>query len=311
MNIETLIAIATELGCTVPAIRAVAEVESAGSGFQADGRPKILFEAHIFSARTKRRFDASHPDLSSPSWNRALYKGGAAEWGRLNRAIALDARAALESASWGAFQIMGFNHLACGFGTVEDMVTAMKTEAGQLWAFARFIRGNPAMHRALKAHDWTSFTRLYNGPGQVPVYSARIADAYARYAPVAPNMAPNVAPDTAPNTAAPETAAPSGFMLPPVDPNLPAKGIGSSKSVLVGTGGAIAGVAAIADQAGQISYAVGSASAAVGQASGVWGTIKALGPAVPWALTGICVAALVFVVWRYVLKARRGDVVIR
>jgi two-component sensor histidine kinase len=39
---------ARRLGCSVAAIKAVAEVEAPGSGFLPDGRPKILFERHIF-----------------------------------------------------------------------------------------------------------------------------------------------------------------------------------------------------------------------------------------------------------------------
>src|SRR6185295_10213057 len=101
-------------------------------GFLADGRPKILFEAHVFGQRTQQRFTRSHPALSSRTWNRALYQGGAREWARLAAAMQLDRRAALESASWGAFQIMGFNFAACGFSDVEAMVAAMRTEEGQL-----------------------------------------------------------------------------------------------------------------------------------------------------------------------------------
>lgn len=292
MNLQALTQAATELGCEVAALRAVAEVESAGSGFLPDGRPKILFEAHIFSARTRHRFDASHPDISSPTWNRSLYRGGPAEHDRLNRAIQLAARAALESASWGAFQLMGFKFAACGFPDVETMVAAMKSEAGQLWAFARFILSSPAMHAALRAKDWQRFTRLYNGPGQVAVYAARIDDAY--------------------RVAVGDTEVPTEF-VPPVDTATPAKSILVSKTAIGSTVGIASGAAAIADQAGTISAAIGNTTAAVGAARGFWGTLQAIfgGPALPWALFAICVLAFGFVLWRYVLKARVGDVIIR
>jgi hypothetical protein len=39
---------ATLLNCDVPAIKAVAEVESAGDGFLSDGRVKNLFEGDKF-----------------------------------------------------------------------------------------------------------------------------------------------------------------------------------------------------------------------------------------------------------------------
>ena len=105
------------------AIWAVCDIESAGGGFLPDTRPKILLEAHIFGGLTQHRWDATHPNVSSPSWDRSLYgAAGAHQYDRLAEAIALDRAAALESASWGMFQILGTNHAACGFPGVEDYV---------------------------------------------------------------------------------------------------------------------------------------------------------------------------------------------
>jgi LysM repeat protein len=175
---------ATALGVDVPAIKAVAEVEAARSGFLADGRPKILFEAHQFSDRTGGRYDRSHPSISSPRWNRDLYVGGAGEHTRLAQAAALDRTAALESASWGRFQIMGFNHRAAGYGNVEAFVAAMgQGEGRQLDAFVSFIRAHPGMHAALQRHDWAGFAAAYNGPGYAAnQYDTRMAEAYRRLA---------------------------------------------------------------------------------------------------------------------------------
>lgn len=152
---------AKAIGCTVAAVRAVAEVESRG-GFFADARPKILFERHIFSRQTNRKFDASHPRVSSPA--PGGYIGGPAEYDRLTAAIALDRAAALKSASWGAFQIMGFNHKAAGFADVEAFVKAMVAGQGaQLDAFARFINAS-SLGDELIRKDWPGFARGYNGP---------------------------------------------------------------------------------------------------------------------------------------------------
>lgn len=98
-------AAASRLGCTVAQIRSVDEVGSNASGFLPDGRPSILFEAHKLDDFIGGRFRASHPGLSSQRWNKELYVGGAGEWSRLNQAIALDAVAALKSASAGRYQI--------------------------------------------------------------------------------------------------------------------------------------------------------------------------------------------------------------
>jgi hypothetical protein len=174
---------AAGLGCEPAAVLAVAEVESANSGFLAPGKPCILFEAQVFHNLTGGRFDASHPNISSPVWDRSLYKGGAAEWDRLFEAVQLDAEAAFKSASWGAFQIMGFNYAVCGYASVSMFVNAMKTNVqAHMDAFAHFIQGNPALRQAMISHDWQAFARGYNGPGAVAAYSAKISTAYQLHA---------------------------------------------------------------------------------------------------------------------------------
>lgn len=180
-------AAASRLGCTVAQIRAVDEVESNGGGFQSDGRPKILFEAHKFDEFTKGRFRNSHPNLSSQRWNRALYLGGAAEWDRLNRAIALDAHAALMSASVGRYQIMGFNHAAAGHTTVEGYWDAMKrSERDHLDAFCAFVESKKlvnALRRISNAPgDAVDFARGYNGAGYAANdYHVKIANAHKKW----------------------------------------------------------------------------------------------------------------------------------
>ena len=151
---------AKAIGCTVAAVRAVADVESRG-GFFADARPKILYERHIFSRLTERKFDAAHPAISNKA--SGGYIGGPAEYDRLAEAIKLDRTAALESASWGAFQIMGFNHEAAGFKDVELFVKAMVSGQGaQLDAFVAFIKAS-SLDDELIRKDWTGFARGYNG----------------------------------------------------------------------------------------------------------------------------------------------------
>ena len=173
---------ASDLNCQVAAIRAVVDVESSGGGFLPDGRPKILFEAKYFHNLTKGKYDKSNPNISSPVWNRKLYKGGVKEWGRLDEAAALDGNAALQSASWGLFQIMGANYKACGFKSVEDFVEAMKKSEGeQLKAFAKFIRSSK-LDGHLRDRNWASFAKGYNGPGYAKnQYDKKLAAAYGKH----------------------------------------------------------------------------------------------------------------------------------
>jgi hypothetical protein len=178
---------AKALNVEVCAIKAVAEVESAGKGFLADGRPAILYEAHVFHKETGGRH-ASAKDrhgvaLSSQSWNRALYGGtGAHQHERYEDARALNPDAANKAASWGMFQIMGGNHEAAGFPTSQEFVDAMWTggAAAHLDAFVGFIKANK-LDAALRAKNWAAFARGYNGPAYAQnAYHTKMAQAYAR-----------------------------------------------------------------------------------------------------------------------------------
>jgi hypothetical protein len=178
---------AVALDVEVCAIKAVAEVESAGSGFLPDGRPTILYEAHVFHKETAGRH-ASAKDrrgvaLSSKTWNRALYGAtGAAQHNRYEDARALNADAANKACSWGMFQIMGGNHKVCGFDDAQSFVDAMWNggAAAHLDAFVNFIKGN-RLDFPLRAKNWAAFARGYNGPAYAEnKYDQKMAAAYAR-----------------------------------------------------------------------------------------------------------------------------------
>jgi len=178
---KDIVAAARELGVEPAVIRAVDEVESAGAGFLPDRRPKILFERHIFSRRTSHRYDATHPAISNPVAG-GYGAAGEAQYDRLRQALALDRRAALQSASWGRYQVMGFNAELCGWPDVERFVADMaESEAQHLRAFIGYCRACDLI-RFLAVHDWRSFTRGYNGPGNVDEYAQKLAVAYRKHA---------------------------------------------------------------------------------------------------------------------------------
>ena len=167
------------LGVGAAELWTVLSVETHGFGFLPDRRPAILFERHIFSKQTGGRFD-SNPAISSTT--PGGYLGGALEYDRLAQAIALDAHAALMSASWGIGQVMGFNFAAAGFATVEAMVAAMvQSEDSQLQGMAAFVKSK-ALNRSLVAHDWASFARGYNGPAFADNhYDTKLAGFFQKY----------------------------------------------------------------------------------------------------------------------------------
>lgn len=174
---------ADKIGCNVAAIRAVAEVESSGSGFDLLGRPKTLFEGHIFYKLTKGRYYKSHPTLCYPKWTKQFYgKTRDVEWARLQTAIALDRTAALMSASWGTFQIMGNNYATCGFYSVDEFVEAQYESANRhLDCFTEFVLDR-GLSDELRELRWADFARIYNGASfKLNNYDTKMANAYAKF----------------------------------------------------------------------------------------------------------------------------------
>lgn len=158
--------IAGYLGCQVAAVRAILQVEAAGRGFDSDGRPKMLFEPHIFYRELgagEKRNKAVAAGLAYAKWKPGSYPSDS--YPRLKQAMEIDETAALRSASWGAGQIMGFNHKMAGSDTPQAFVEAMTiSEGAHLYAMARFIVAN-GLQRHLRDLNWASFARGYNGTG--------------------------------------------------------------------------------------------------------------------------------------------------
>ena len=169
------------LGVGAAEVWTVLTVETSGFGFLPDRRPLILFERHIFSRQTKGIFDAAYPLISST--DPGGYAGGAREYQRLHSAIALNQHAALNSASWGIGQVMGFNSNQAGFDTVEAMVEEMvRNEDAQLKSMAHFMRA-AGLDQPLRNHDWPGLARAYNGPAfRQNRYDTKLADAYQKLA---------------------------------------------------------------------------------------------------------------------------------
>lgn len=171
---------AEALGCSVAAVVAVTRVESPRGPFLPDGRPTLLFERHKFHKHTGGRFSAAHPDISS-SKPGGYGAAGAHQHARMERAAKLDRDAALKSASWGSFQIMGENHKQAGHATLQSFVNAMyRSASDQLDCFINFIRNDQRLLRAIRELDWATFARIYNGPAyRQNRYDEKLATEYA------------------------------------------------------------------------------------------------------------------------------------
>ena len=176
-------------GVQLPALKAVLAVESRGNGFLPNGKPKILFEGHQFWKRLKRKginpkdYVEGNEDILYKRWDRKKYIGGAAEYGRLARAMQIDEETALECASYGIAQIMGFNYRVCGYESVHDFVDAMDDHDSQIEAFIGFLKSGLWRYLQGDKPNWKAFARRYNGPMYYKNdYHGKLARAYRRYA---------------------------------------------------------------------------------------------------------------------------------
>lgn len=173
---------AARLNCRVSSILALAEVEAAGAGFFA-GRPKLLFEPHIFSRLTKGKFDRSHPGISYRKWGSRPYPKSIDErYVQLLEAVGLDVWAGFSSASYGKFQICGFNHALCGYDSPWAFAFAMAyDEKTQLAAFEKFVVAS-GIAAPLRGQMWAKVARLYNGPAYASLrYDVKLAQAARRW----------------------------------------------------------------------------------------------------------------------------------
>jgi hypothetical protein len=183
---QDLLRAADTLGVPLAAIKAVNSVESRGSGFLPDGRAVILFERHVFweqlhSAGIDPAILAA--PVSVLSRERGGYAGGAAEYARLAIARRIHEGAALASASWGLFQIMGYHWENLGYASVTEFVERQQSSEGaQLDAFVRFLQVNGALLTALRGQKWTAFARGYNGADYASnLYDVKLAREFARF----------------------------------------------------------------------------------------------------------------------------------
>lgn len=180
---------ASRLGVPVAAVKAVATVESNGGGFLSGNRVKIQYEPHVMYQRLQLRFGkaradkelAAHPDLVARK--AGSYQSLDKEDKDMDRAAkVIDRQCALESASWGAFQIMGYHWKTTGYPSLQDFINEQYTAAGQLETFVRFILADTRLARAILAKDWKAFASAYNGPSYAKnAYDTKLADAYKKF----------------------------------------------------------------------------------------------------------------------------------
>lgn len=157
-------AFAKRMGITEKQMRAIATVESGGAGFDDRGRPKILFERHVFHRQTSGRH-------SPQPWSSGAAGGyGEDSWAKLTAAASVNPVAAFASTSWGKFQIMGFHAISMRYENPLDLAySTVLSEAAHYEALCRFILTNSlddeARRLSANPEDCRPFARGYNGTG--------------------------------------------------------------------------------------------------------------------------------------------------
>jgi hypothetical protein len=164
------------LGIAPELIQTVARVESQGD------LKAFLYEPHVFSRLTNHRYDETRPDISYPKWDRTKYPRRRED--RLiqfGKAVAVEPLKAYESASWGLFQIMGFNYKVAGYTSAISMSTELQSSVeANVSAFGKVIQHLNLLD-TIKAKEWEKFARIYNGPGyKLNNYHIKMQNEYER-----------------------------------------------------------------------------------------------------------------------------------
>lgn len=176
------------------ALASIINVESSGSGMGLTGAAVIRLEVHLLWSKVsvehrplvdaRFRVDGpakwqGHKFLNAAGTWVPMHTGQVLEWVALSVAQSIDADAACRSTSWGMGQVLGdWTHL--GFKSLSEFLQAQTTVDGQIDTMARFIKENPSLLTALKAKDWHTFARGYNGSGKVDDYAGKLAAEYAK-----------------------------------------------------------------------------------------------------------------------------------
>jgi hypothetical protein len=188
---------AGDSGIEIAAIKAVTIQEAGGSGFTANGLPKILFERHIFYELTappkaaKGKKTTPHPyakfsDICNPhpgghddGLGKEIFgeiefdkqiksedKHEIYQYERFVKAALLDKGAAICACSWGAFQVLAKPYQEFGYPSPSDLANScMESIDGQCRLFIAFLKSKDKRSAIVDLYNknWEGFTAKYNG----------------------------------------------------------------------------------------------------------------------------------------------------
>ena len=185
---EQIIDAANSLGLSYAVLKAVIEVEARSSGFFSTGEPVILFERHKFWEMLgdinwftmRLKIMELHPRICNSS--SGSYGRFSEQHDKLRIAASYNRDVALQSASWGIGQVMGYHWKSLHYPSLQVFINDMyHSEAKQLEAMLRYIKVNNLVDE-LKRQDWAGFARGYNGKGYAKNnYDEKLRQAYNKY----------------------------------------------------------------------------------------------------------------------------------
>jgi len=149
---------ALSIGVGEDEVHAFAEVEANGKGFDSKGRPKALFEPHVFYRNLKgaERDEAVRQGLAYRSWRSGNYPRDS--YPRIQKAKRINPEAAMQATSWGRSQVLGENYEMLGYASAIDMVNAFcEDEEHHIHLPVRTTSG--AKSRTPSSHNLRSDTR--------------------------------------------------------------------------------------------------------------------------------------------------------
>lgn len=189
---QELLSIAKSLGDNnTKRIKAVATVESGGSGFTKDGQVKILWERHLFykftnktiyfDGYTKHMLSAQTSGDYSLDINENLINDS---WEKLAQAVTIDVDGALQSISMGMFQVLGKYYEECGYAhPIEMLYACSRNEYKQYELLMYYILKVANLKNAFLAlsnnpETCRSFAKGYNGSNYTKYnYHTKLASA--------------------------------------------------------------------------------------------------------------------------------------
>lgn len=188
---EQLLFIAKDLGdVDTKRIKAVAKVESGGSGWDSNGLVKILYERHLFYKYTKKVIkwlSFGYLSYSSAGGYTTDINGNKINdsWDKLVEAICINPDAAIQSVSIGKFQVLGKWYKQCGYSSpIEMLYAATKDEYSHYKMLRDYILNVANLKKAFLKISKTpascaEFAYGYNGSNYKKYkYDEKIAQAY-------------------------------------------------------------------------------------------------------------------------------------